>query len=67
MLKAKKINRSQTGKEEAIKSVTCENSKRLNANIPESLYIDLKIKAMKEKRALNELVVQWIKEYLDNE
>lgn len=38
--------------------------KRLNANIPESKYRALQIKAAQEGRKINELVNLWIDEYL---
>jgi predicted HicB family RNase H-like nuclease len=60
----KKATRSNKGKEAALKSVTTEKMKRLNANLPESLYLDLKVKATKEGRAINDLVIEWVNKYL---
>ena len=65
MLKPKtKKSQPSEGKTAALKAVTVEKTKRLNANIPENLYIDLKLKATKEGRALNDLVIEWVNEYL---
>ena len=64
-LKAKKkATRLTSGKKDALKSVTAEKMKRLNANLPESLYLDLKVKATKEGRAINDLVIEWVNKYL---
>lgn len=65
MLKAKTTHtRMSEGKSDAIKEVTREKTKRLNANIPESMYKDLQLKATQEGRKLNDLVIEWVNEYL---
>lgn len=52
------------GKSSAIEDVRREPTKRLNANVPASVYQALQVKAAKEGRKINELVNQWIDEYL---
>jgi predicted HicB family RNase H-like nuclease len=66
MLKPKtRRNREDSqGKAAAMDDVRKEPTKRLNANIPESVYQELQIKAAQEGRKINELVSQWISEYL---
>jgi len=66
MLKPKtRRNREDSqGKVAAMDDVRKEPTKRLNANIPASIYQELQIKAAQEGRKINELVNQWISEYL---
>lgn len=66
MLKPKtRRNREDSqGKTEAIENVRREPTKRLNANVPASVYQELQVKAAQEGRKINELVNQWIDEYL---
>lgn len=66
MLKPKtRRNREDSqGKAEAMEDVRREPTKRLNANVPASIYQELQVKAAKEGRKINELVNQWIGEYL---
>tara|TARA_R110002050_G_scaffold259608_2_gene399057 strand:+ start:223 stop:429 length:207 start_codon:yes stop_codon:yes gene_type:complete len=66
MLKPKtRRNREDSqGKTAAIDDVRKEPTKRLNANVPASLYQELQVKAAKEGRKINELVNQWVNEYL---
>ncbi len=65
-LKAKTTTRVSEGKTDALIDVTKEKTVRLNANLSESLYQDLKIKAAKENTKINDLVIGWVKEYLSN-
>lgn len=66
MLKPKtRRNREDSqGKTAAIDDVRKEPAKRLNANVPASVYHELQVKAAQEGRKINELVNQWIDEYL---
>jgi predicted HicB family RNase H-like nuclease len=66
MLKPKtRRNREDSqGKTAAMEDVRREPTKRLNANVPASVYIELQVKAAQEGRKINELVNQWIFEYL---
>ncbi|WMS89297.1 hypothetical protein [Pleionea litopenaei] len=65
-LKAKVSTRENEGKAAAIKEVTKEKTSRLNANIPESLYKQLKMKAAADDKKINDLVIEWIEKYLSN-
>ncbi|QBM19248.1 hypothetical protein MARI_33940 (plasmid) [Marinobacter sp. JH2] len=62
--KTRRTRDDSQGKAEAIEDVRKESMKRLNANIPESKYRALQIKAAQEGRKINELVNLWIDEYL---
>ncbi len=65
VLSAKKKGTRQTpDKVAALKEVTKEPTARLNANIPESLYRQLKIKAAEDDIKINDLVIEWVNEYL---
>jgi|AntRauTorckE6833_2_1112554.scaffolds.fasta_scaffold196995_1 predicted HicB family RNase H-like nuclease len=66
MLKPKtRRNREDSqGKTAAIDDVRKEPTKRLNANVPASVYQELQVKAAQEGRKINELVNQWVNEYL---
>lgn len=66
MLKTKtRRNREDSeGKTTAIADVRKESTKRLNANIPASLYQELQIQAAKDGTKINDLVIKWINEYL---
>jgi predicted HicB family RNase H-like nuclease len=66
MLKPKtRRNREDSqGKTAAMEDVRREPTKRLNANVPASAYQELQIKSAQEGRKINELVNQWINEYL---
>lgn len=66
VLKAKTITRSSLAKDEALADVSKEKTVRLNANIPESLYKALKVKAVQEDKTINDLVIFWVNEYLSN-
>lgn len=52
------------GKTAAMEDVRKEPTKRLNANVPASIYQELQVKAAQEGRKINELVNEWIGEYL---
>lgn len=62
--KTRRSREDSQGKTAAIEDVRKEPTKRLNANVPASLYHELQVKAAKEGRKINELVNQWVNEYL---
>ena len=64
VLKAKPSSRKTQAKQDALREVTREGTSRLNANIPDSLYKELKIRAAQEGVSINELVVKWVKRYV---
>jgi len=51
-------------KQKALKEIQSEATKRLSANIPESDYRELKIKAASEDTTINDLTLKWVKKYL---
>lgn len=63
--KTRRDREESQGKAAAIEDVRKEATKRLNANVPASLYQELQIKAAQDGRKINDLVNQWIREYLD--
>jgi predicted HicB family RNase H-like nuclease len=64
VLKAKTLTRASQAKSEALIEVAKERNVRLNANIPESLYKALKVKAAQEDQKINDLVIKWVNEFL---
>jgi len=62
--KAKREREESQGKAAAMEDVRKEATKRLNATVPASVYNQLKIRAAQEGRTINELVNNWIIEYL---
>ena len=66
VLKAKTTTRHTAAKDAALKEVTKEKTTRLNANIPESVYKSLKVKAAQDNGKINDLVLEWVNEYLSN-
>lgn len=67
VLKAKTTSRDNEAKAEALKEVSKEKTMRFNANIPESLYLKVKIKAAKENVKLNDLAIQWMTDWAEDE
>ncbi len=66
VLKAKRTRGTNQSKEEAIKEVTKEPIVRLNINLPESLHLQLKILAAKQRTDMTQIVIQLIREHLGN-
>jgi len=62
--KARRSREDNQGKAAALEDVRKEPTKRLNANIPASLYQELQIQAAKDGRKINDLVLEWVNEYL---
>ena len=58
-------SRMSSGKRDALKDLSQESKKRLNANIPLPLYRQLQIKASSQDVTINTLVTKWIELYLD--
>ena len=63
-LQPKKTRRDRAEKTEAIEAASKEDTKRLNAEIPESLHSKVKIRAVEEGRNIVDLVVDALNEYL---
>jgi len=62
--KTRRHREDSQGKTAAMEDVRKEPTKRLNANVPASVYQELQVKTAQEGRKINELVNQWINEYL---
>lgn len=63
-LQPKKNRRERKEKTEAIQMASMEPTKRLNAEIPQSLHSQVKIQAVRENRKIVELVIDALREYL---
>ncbi len=63
-LKAKTSSRENDAKSEALKEVTREKTMRFNANIPESLYVKVKVKAAQQNIKLNDLAIEWMENWV---
>ncbi len=66
-LSVKKERRMSSGKSEALKEVSKEKNARFNANVPESLYAKVKIKAARENVRLNDLAIRWMTEWVEED
>lgn len=44
-----------------------EKTMRFNANVPQSLYLAVKVKAAEENVKMNSLVIKWMKEWVNDE
>ncbi|MGO2136123.1 MAG: hypothetical protein ACTH3S_11915 [Marinobacter sp.] len=62
--KTRRDREDNQGKAAALEDVRKEPIKRLNANVPASIYQELQIKAAQDGRKINDLVNQWILEYI---
>ena len=63
-LRAKKSDRDHEGKQEALKTVTQGETKRLNLLVEKSKFIKFKQKATAEDLSMSEVVNRMIDEYL---
>ena len=63
-LQPKKNRRSRKEKTEAMQVASQEPTKRLNAEIPQSLHSEVKIQAVRENRKIVDLVIDALREYL---
>ncbi|NER82585.1 MAG: hypothetical protein F6K42_24100 [Leptolyngbya sp. SIO1D8] len=64
VLKAKQSRRDHAAKTEALEVAGKEDTTRLNAEIPLSLHSRIKIQSTKERRAMTEIVIDALNEYL---
>jgi len=51
---------------EPLKPKAAEKTMRFNANIPQSLYLSVKVKAAQENVKLNDLAIEWMREWLES-
>ena len=63
-LQPKKNRRERKEKNQAMQVASSEPTKRLNAEIPQSLHSEVKIQAVKENRKIVDVVIDALKEYL---
>lgn len=63
-LRAKKSDRSHEGKQEALKTVTQGETKRLNLLVEKSKFIKFKQKTAAEDLSMSEVINRMIDEYL---
>lgn len=61
-----KRTRTNTQKEEALKSIAQVPTKRLNVDVPADVLNQFKGKAAMDGKPMSVLINQWIKEYLDS-
>lgn len=66
-VKAKKKRGNTKQKDAAIADVTKESIKRLNVNVPSSVYQKFKVKAAVQDTDMSAIVNQWILDYLERE
>ncbi|GEM_PF-3298207 len=49
----------------SVKEDKKEKTMRFNANIPESLYLKVKVKAAQENVKLNDLAIEWMESWIN--
>ena len=64
MLKAKQKTRERQDKTAALKELSKDSTKRLNADVPIELHRKLKILATKQDKTVTDLLIEIVTEYL---
>lgn len=64
-LKIKSYNRISTDKKEALKDVMVEKMVTLTVLVPQSLRDNVKIKAIQNKTKVTNIILDYLKEYID--
>jgi hypothetical protein len=64
-LRVREKNRESSYKEEGIKSVIEGDIAKLNIAIPKQLHYKFKIKALQNNTNMSNLIVNWIKNYVN--
>ena len=64
MLKAKQKTRERQDKTAALKELSKDSTKRLNADVPITLHRKLKILATKQDKTVTDLLIEIVSEYL---
>ena len=62
--KVNQDKRSNSAKQEAIKAVQEETTRRLNVNLPTKLHQQFKVKAVSEGVEMSGLILKWVNEYV---
>lgn len=63
-LKIRSNDRINTNKEEALKEVAAEKMVALTILVPQSIREDLKIKVIRNKTTVTNLILNYLKEYI---
>lgn len=64
-LKPRSKERINTYKEAALKEVSCERMVTLTILVPESIREDFKVKAIRNKTNVTNVILNYIKEYIN--
>lgn len=65
-LKPKLKHNSNVNKEEALKEVVKEKTSSITILVPEPLKNDLKVKAIRNKTNITNVILSYIKQYVDS-
>jgi hypothetical protein len=63
-LKIRSNDRINTNKEEALKEVAAEKMVTLTILVPQSIREDLKVKVIRNKTTITNLILNYLKEYI---
>ncbi len=63
-LKIRSSDRINTNKEEALKEVVAEKMVTLTILVPQSIREDLKVKVIRNKTTITNLILNYLKEYI---
>lgn len=63
-LKIRSNDRINTNKEEALKEVVSEKMVTLTILVPQSLRENLKVKAIRDKTTITNLIINYLKKYI---
>lgn len=63
-LKIRSNDRINTNKEEALKEVAAEKMVMLSILVPQSIREDLKVKVIRNKTTVTNLILNYLKEYI---
>lgn len=64
VLKAKQIKTKNIDIEEALSAATEEELKRVNVNLPKSVYIAFRSKTIQNDVSISSLIRQWVDDYI---
>lgn len=64
VLKAKQIKTKNIDIDEALSAATEEELKRVNVNLPKSVYIAFRSKTIQNDISISSLIRQWVDDYI---
>jgi len=64
ILKAKSSKTQNADIGSAISAATEEETKRVNVNLPKSIYLKLKTRAAQDDASISSLIRRWVEEYI---